>query len=90
MPSATTPPFPLPQLFYFGEDFNVLVNCTSTFLGGLVQFVVPALLFLYFLGRTPHGGARVAGIRHARCHVFAQPLHPPLSPLPPQAAPYAA
>lgn len=56
-------PFSLSWVFYFGAAFNVLVNATSTFLGGLVQFVVPALLFLYYIRKPAYGEAQVVGLR---------------------------
>lgn len=56
-------PYMLAWVFYFGSTFNILVNCTSTFLGGTIQFLVPTLLFIFYLDRSGHSGARVAGIR---------------------------
>ena len=34
-------------LFYFGQAFNTLVNVSSVFLSGVVELLIPALLFLY-------------------------------------------
>lgn len=56
-------PFGLSWTFYFGAAFNTLVNLTSTFLGGLVQFVVPALLFLYYVRKPTFGEVNIVGLR---------------------------
>lgn len=56
-------PFSLSWVFYFGAAFNTLVNATSTFLGGLVQFVVPAILFLYYVRKPAYGEVNIAGFR---------------------------
>lgn len=56
-------PFSLSWVFYFGAAFNNLVNATSTFLGGLVQFIVPALLFLYCIRKPAYGQVNIVGIR---------------------------
>ena len=50
-------PFAVAFLFYFGTSFSTLVNVASPLLNGLVQFVVPALLFAAYERLDSSGGS---------------------------------
>ena len=41
-------PYGVAWVFYFGNAFNILVNVTSVGLNGIIELVVPCLLFLFF------------------------------------------
>jgi hypothetical protein len=48
-------PWAVAWLFYFGAEYNQLVNCCSIFLNGVIQFLLPCLLFLALgLARIDH------------------------------------
>lgn len=50
-------PFAFAWCFYFGTSFSTLVNVASPLLNGLVQFVVPALLFAAYERLDSSGGS---------------------------------
>lgn len=55
-------PYGVAWVFYFGSAFNILVNVTSVALNGIIEFVVPALLFLYFTRHLHLQRMHVSGI----------------------------
>ena len=69
-------PFALAWLFYFGTSFSTLVNVASPLLNGLVQFVVPALLFAAYERLDSAGGSvtppSAAAHAAARADAFAE------------------
>lgn len=56
-------PWGIAWLFYFGAEYNVLVNTSSIYLNGVIQFLLPAFLFLAFSALAGSYICRVAGIR---------------------------
>jgi hypothetical protein len=48
--------------FYFGNAFNILVNVTSVGLNGIIELLVPALLFLYFSRNFSMATFRMGGL----------------------------
>jgi hypothetical protein len=56
-------PFASGWLFFFGESFASLVNAASPLLNGMVQFVVPALLFLAYSRMDSDAGAHSSSLK---------------------------
>ncbi len=56
-------------MFYFGNAFNVLVNVTSVGLNGVIELLVPAILFLFFSSSFHKGSMRIGGV-HATVHTW--------------------
>jgi len=56
-------PWAVAWVFYFGAEYNQLVNTCSIFLNGTIQFLLPCLLFLALGAAAGTHVCRVAGIR---------------------------
>jgi hypothetical protein len=56
-------PWAVAWLFYFGAEYNQLVNTCSIYLNGAIQFLLPGLLFLALGTAAGAHLCRVAGIR---------------------------
>jgi len=56
-------PWAVAWLFYFGAEYNQLVNTCSIYLNGVIQFLLPCLLFLALATVAGAHVCRVAGIR---------------------------
>jgi hypothetical protein len=56
-------PWAVAWLFYFGAEYNQLVNTCSIYLNGVIQFLLPCLLFLALATAAGAHVCRVAGIR---------------------------
>jgi len=61
-------PWAVAWLFYFGAEYNQLVNCCSIFLNGVIQFLLPCLLFLALGTAAGAHVCRVAGVRASMDH----------------------
>ena len=56
-------PWAVAWLFYFGAEYNRLVNTCSIYLNGVIQFLLPCLLFLALGTAAGAHVCRVAGVR---------------------------
>ena len=56
-------PWALAWVFYFGAEYNAMVNVASIYLNGVIQFLLPALLFIAFSAYAGSYICRVAGFR---------------------------
>ncbi len=56
-------PWAVAWFFYFGAEYNQLVNCCSIYLNGAIQFLLPCVLFLTLGAAAGSHVCRVAGIR---------------------------
>ena len=56
-------PWALAWVFYFGAEYNAMVNVASIYLNGVIQFLLPALLFIAFSAFAGSYICRVAGVR---------------------------
>lgn len=60
---GTGVPWLVAWVFYFGAEYNALVNYASVYLNGVIQFLLPAVLFLAFSASSGAYICRIAGIR---------------------------
>lgn len=56
-------PWAVAWFFYFGAEYNQLVNTCSIYLNGAIQFLLPCVLFLALGAAAGSHVCRVAGIR---------------------------
>ena len=56
-------PWAVAWFFYFGAEYNQLVNTCSIYLNGVIQFLLPCLLFLALGAAAGSHVCRVAGVR---------------------------
>lgn len=56
-------PYAVAWVFYFGNAFNILVNSTSVALNGIVELILPTVLFLVFSASFRQPLLRMCGYR---------------------------
>jgi uncharacterized membrane protein len=56
-------PWAVAWFFYFGAEYNQLVNTCSIYLNGAIQFLLPCVLFLALGAAAGSHVCRVAGVR---------------------------